>query len=146
MKTENQVCSVEQSKRLRDLGVMQKVSFFYWFIHADGTGSLLYNNSLRSENLCADAFNVAELGVMLPDSLCDDDLNDYWPTWSYQISDKSFNTYYQCNDLNDDIPTIPKRTDHRYSNEAQSRAALLIFLLEAEKIPISLVNNRLINS
>lgn len=65
MKLENQVCSLELSKRLKELGVKQE-SYFWWA--EDITDSwIVHGDDYRIRaGLCYSAFTVAELGEMLP--------------------------------------------------------------------------------
>lgn len=66
MKIENQVCSLEQSKRLLGLGI-ECNSFFMW--HIGGvTGEWIVIDSVHSNITNEDfpAFSVAELGILLP--------------------------------------------------------------------------------
>src|ERR1051325_10817319 len=62
MQLEQQVCSLELAKRLRELGVKQE-SYFYWFFEE-------YNHEpvgwrIQTEEGDYSAFTVAELGEML---------------------------------------------------------------------------------
>ncbi len=79
MKIENQVCSLEQAKKLKDLGVCQD-SFFSWYGGFNGsemppsvdlTDQRNYEYSVNGNYGHPDhmyaAFNVAELGTMLPE-------------------------------------------------------------------------------
>lgn len=65
MKLENQVCSLELSKKLKELGVKQ-LSVFYWNIEEN---KVLFYPEKKLINLLYNisAFTVAELGEMLPD-------------------------------------------------------------------------------
>src|SRR6187402_511734 len=75
MKTELQVCSLEQAKKLKELGVEQLVSLFEWTVYCpDPTGEKYYYVVMDNNHpdaglaeIIASAFTVAELGVMLPD-------------------------------------------------------------------------------
>ena len=68
MKLEDQVCSLELSKKLKELGVSIEESCFYWrkssILWSERWG-LLIDPEMRD---CSDisAFTVAELGEMLP--------------------------------------------------------------------------------
>lgn len=67
MKLQDQVCTLEQAKKLKEFGVAQK-GYFQW---QETTNSEPYVNHTvfgesTNENEYA-AFTVAELGVMLPD-------------------------------------------------------------------------------
>lgn len=70
MKIENQVTSLELSKKLKELGVKQE-SLFYWVITLTQDYHIsFYDNELpevlKERNDCYSAFTVAELGEMLP--------------------------------------------------------------------------------
>lgn len=71
MTIEDQVCSLELSKHLKELGVEQE-SLFYWTeLHdgdewaTDGNEPRIFNEKLGSY-IQSSAFTVAELGEMLP--------------------------------------------------------------------------------
>src|SRR5436853_5083725 len=71
MKLEHQVCSLNLSKRLKELGVKQ-VSVFYW----SGDEQLIYGDQEPVKSLklpMLSAFTVAELGDMLPARIKDDE-------------------------------------------------------------------------
>lgn len=67
---EDQVCSLELSNRLKELGVEQH-SIFFWYQYAwDGwivniKGQLPFNADPKEENMCS-AFTASELIEMLP--------------------------------------------------------------------------------
>lgn len=66
MKLEDQVCSLESAKRLKELGVRQD-SYFYWNgIMTDVENKLvgIIKNDFSNDGYSA--FTVAELGEMLP--------------------------------------------------------------------------------
>lgn len=68
MKIENQVCSLDMSKQLKELGVKQE-SYFWW---VNGHGKMeLFDKCTDNESISA--FTVSELGKMLPRRLCDKD-------------------------------------------------------------------------
>ena len=60
MKLEDQVCSLEQAKRLKELGVKQEGIFNYL-----KTGGLKLSSEFPSFLHCYSAFTVAELGEMI---------------------------------------------------------------------------------
>ncbi len=130
MKLEDQVCSLELSKRLKELGVKQD-SLFYRF--GDERQQYIfckyYEQYSPNVNLnMADgysAFTVAELGEMLPRGICQyDKLNS--------IYEPEFKTYAVF--LPDTKHII---TDY---NEANARAKMLIYLLEKKIIDKERVN------
>ena len=134
MKLENQVCSITQAKRLKELGIIQE-SFFSYFkctSHAGICNSdmstrhvwILTGNPYYTEDIeLTAAFTVAELGAMLSTMTCNlrkSDNGDYW--YAY------LDTYQQ------------------FKTEAEGRAALLIFRLERKAITVDEVNHLLISA
>lgn len=109
MKLEDQVCSLELAKRLKELGVAQ-YSFFYWIKrklkkHRPFVSCLVGDHHIE----IASAFTVAELGEMLP--------HGFWSSKSADGYDCGFEQ-----DLEQYVET--KKT------EADARAKMLIYLLE----------------
>lgn len=127
MRLENQVCTLEQAKKLKALGIEQKATFYY------------YNNELNLLRTYSDhgylvvnsvaAFTVAELGLILPDQ---------FSSWKYQSSDGE---RWDC-----------AAEENRYyshlieycKTEAEARAAMLIYLLENDHITSETVNSLLL--
>jgi hypothetical protein len=118
MKLENQVVSLELSKKLKELGVKQ-ISFFYW---NSNKNKVVASYHLGVAPIDFDimgyysAFTVAELGEMLPESV---ELGKGWlkiwsaktqtGLWRVQLGEE----YYEIAET-----------------EADARAKLLIHLLE----------------
>ena len=149
MKIENQVCTLEQAKKLTALGVTAEPLFWY-VINIDPITPLDIIQKWQHSNFdqCEKypAFTVAELGVMLPHpsslnemggwvhmSECDTTSNDGMPwylLWEYDL-DKEGAGYGR----------------HIVSgvNEAEARAAMLIYLLENHLTTPEEVNQRLNN-
>ncbi|MFP5263718.1 MAG: hypothetical protein ACLGJB_17700 [Blastocatellia bacterium] len=116
MTLEQQVTSLELSKKLKELGVKQD-SLFYWV-----DGKLEYINEVGGINIAKDdvsAFTVAELGEMLP-AVVDGDLA---PRWF-----KTFSHYF-C-DYTDDNKTWLLPQPFIYPKEADARAKMLTYLIE----------------
>lgn len=69
MKLENKYSTVSQSKRLKELGIIQGKSERYWYTgdtgnnidHLNITGS-----NYKDDDMCYSAFDVAELMLMMP--------------------------------------------------------------------------------
>ncbi len=128
MKTRQQLCSFEQSKKLKELGVLQNGLFWFYDDKKD------YNQigcSLISEEITNilkkhfdyySAFTVSELGVMLPNYMS-----------SYRDEDK---TYYTG--IEEGLNISFGKT------EAESRATCLIHLIETGKLKISDINTRMV--
>ena len=72
MKLENQVCSLELAKKLKELGVKQE-GLFKWHSKLDGKGNRVYTEivylPIKQMEQDYSAFTVAELGEMLPNSI-----------------------------------------------------------------------------
>ena len=113
MKLENQVCSLEHAKRLKELGVKQES--LWWWTRLDDSKDFILMSVVNS---CAprihegiSAFTVAELGEMLPMSKVDScKPNKVWVV-DYNILTKT------C----------------KADTEANARAKMLIWLLERGK-------------
>ncbi len=108
MKLEDQVCSLEFSKRLKELGVKQD-SLFYFF-----KDRIYYRGDLAvPDNKIISAFTVAELGEMLPKNMPSLGSNDEsgWYMHVFKPIEKWIKMY-------------PCKT------EANARAKMLIYLLE----------------
>jgi hypothetical protein len=140
MKLSEQCCSLDQAKRLKELGVIgdRGTNLFFW-IHlrktkyrVEWTG-IADHGMMESVTDLVDywpAFTVAELGVMLPsgyDTMKITVQGEEYGWRGYDISDQ------QC----------PPIEEEFYPTEAQARASMLIHLLENNLITPSEVNNRL---
>jgi len=108
MKLENQVCSLELAKQLKELGVKQESLFWWW---NDGIYHYTLLDGVEIEDAIS-AFTVAELGEMLPnDFISGTDSWGHYCCWSESnviIVDDVFNA----------------------DTEANARAKMLIYLLE----------------
>lgn len=135
MNITSQVCSLEQAKKLKQLGVTQN-SFLYWHL-GKVSGTWLLINEIHSliSNEDYSAFTVGELGVMLPygQFLSGYMIHDDWGCGWYPIKEELWDHSNQ-------------KCEHSVhaDTEAQARAALLIYLIE-NKHAVG-VNERLIYS
>lgn len=123
MKLESQVCNLELSKRLKELGVEQE-SLFVWttafmmdrehqrvFVEYIDT---FLDRSIKGEQIICSAFTAAELGTLLPDGVMDKRKFDgRW--YSYM---ENPNVLGQAS-IGEDS-----------ESEADARAKMLIYLLE----------------
>lgn len=137
MKLENQVCSYEQAKTLKKLGVIQDSLFYH--TNSDKWG-VMPRKSIDFTGNPHSAFTVAELGIMLP---------TYYPSWRFKKDNvvKYITTVITKDEVKNGktITTEPKFD--RYENtEAQSRAQMLIDLLENGVINVEDINSRLTES
>jgi hypothetical protein len=117
---ENQVCSPELSKRLKELGVNQQ-SLFAWVKTAEGPDDYKYL-AYRPDGLWVDeisAFTAGELGEMLP-------------IWFH--SRKRENDDWVCRVM--EVRT--NKNHHSFGKtEADARAKMLIYLLENKLMELS---------
>jgi hypothetical protein len=149
MKLETQVVSLDLSKRLRELGVGQRASLYYWIESTeDATKYELVDkaywrcdcdfepeamHSCDIEEIASDvrgavydkdvacaAFTVAELGVM--------------------IGKQPFHTYRNAGEVQIQVP-FAENFDGE--TEANARASMLIFMLRSKIIAVEEVNARL---
>lgn len=66
MTVEQMCCTREQSKRLRELGIDQKSYFYHTIVHVVHLPYMPIQNKGFDTDIIGSAFNVAELGIMLP--------------------------------------------------------------------------------
>jgi hypothetical protein len=162
MKLSNQICSIEQAKELRELGVKQD-SLFYHFPNPNTPsikkkyklpdydvryGKELIGketHSIRTLVLRGDfqstfsAFTVGELSLML---------GDYYPSWSFKFKGKQkWIATTITKDMHKDGKTITTEPsfDRYDKTQAQALATLLIATIKVGHIKVKDVNKRLIN-
>jgi len=113
MKLEDQACSFELAKKLKELGVKQD-SYFCWIISENANRFVIQKDELDGTQAFEwSAFTVAELGEMLPNGICSFKGNVGWR--------------WECTaDLNGDGYI----TSSGGETEADVRAKMLIYLLE----------------
>jgi len=132
MKLKEQVCSLESSKRLKELGVKQE-SLFYWYRWTDTFNRQFGelpdekdNNTLGAPSIQPvplsgitdrfSAFTVAELGEMLPDNVIGTlRLNGGEHSTGIRFENSGYKVF-------------------KNNNEAEARAKMLIYLLENKLI------------
>ena len=124
MELKNQVCTLEQAKKLYKLGVKAE-SYFAWRKTAidkvpvviSGITELLFDKQFKNEIWAA--YSCAELGIMLPTSIG-------WNPGEVEIGNKAL--YYNGYKSSED--ELSKDNKH----EAHAKANLLINLLEGRII------------
>ena len=124
MKLEDQVCSVELAKRFKELGVKQG-SYFHWISPEFSEGFHLYHfdeweDAARQKYETYSAFTVAELGEMLPTSICNGIfkpicVKNSRGLWWFSYSDESGKH---------------KKYSVKEQKEADARAKCLLYLIE----------------
>jgi len=148
-----QVCTSEQSKKLKELGINQ-ISFFAWI--SEGELVSAHSKTLPLLAIATDfysAYTVAELGLMLPDYLpsignleigkCETDhismkrLEKSWwnvSYWNWGVMETpSGDTYLKQKDNH----------LHQFPTQAEAMAAMLIFLINEGKITVDECNKKL---
>lgn len=118
MELKNQVCSLEISKKLKELGIDQ-VSAFYW--SANGSLFLGEEDHPPMKLPHISAFTVAELGELLPEN--------------YYTMKNRFGEWTPCHE--DKAMTLNKAPAHipNPKNEADLRGKMLIYLKENNLLP-----------
>jgi hypothetical protein len=157
MKLEKQVCTVDQARRLSELGIVQE-GCYSWGCNDEfdnippATWTLFRGIKWIYKSYCA--FTAAELGAMLPDytvklgnleiGKCETDhvsmkpLKEgwwnvsYW-TWSHKTHSKGGFYLEQKSDHLHQAPTL-----------AQAMAAMLIYLIEKKLVKVKVINERII--
>lgn len=142
MYLQNQVCSLELSKRLKELGVLQD-SLFYWFQFRNESSSIehwenTYTDLIRKgekrkynerdylkDKIYYSAFTAAELGEILPHLLQADTASK---KNSHLETLKDIDNRWLIAYATDEI--APPRICIIEKNEANARARMLIYLLE----------------
>ena len=126
MKIEKQVCSLNQSNKLKELGIKQK-SFFYWFYEWVQFGVLVDIEHSTAPNekpeFVTSAFTMSELGAMLNVTI-----DGVLPE---KYNKKEVNAWFAIN-------------AKYYQTEADLRAGILIYLLETGLLAVSTCNSRLV--
>lgn len=132
MKLENQVCTLVQAKKLKQLGVTQKGAIFFYGIE----NKLMFNDNHQFEvdqefdfKSSYSAFTVAELGVMfLPK-------DGIYSTISQPSGEWCICDVYENQPAGDGFKT-----------EAEARAAFIIEMLASKQITVEDLNKRLLKS
>ena len=145
MKIENQITNLSQSKKLKELGIVQQ-SLFTWCVYCpDPIGEKYYyipfykdDNSPEAEfsEIVSSAYTLSELQIMLPNGYCSGNgTNSELTKWCDKLS-RNFDTgIYPF----EDVATTGL-------TQVQACASKLIQLLELGEILVDEVNNRLLNS
>lgn len=135
MKLENQVCSLELAKKLKELGVKQESLFWWnkkWLGSSDEDAGEYYVFQGKGHNSTQEysAFTAAELGELLPCEFPGDSES------SMQIFKNTVpgNSKWWVRYVNYDLEIVYKVEFEE--NEADARAKMLIYLIENKSITI----------
>jgi hypothetical protein len=119
MKLEQQVCSLELAKKLKELGVYQGDAINWWIVDIK-TGEVTLNRTVfPTGSQSYSAFTVAELGEMLPEKVNKNGI-DYFPESDPTGKIKTIK-YARQEDVLHDLGEF---------TEADARAKMLLYLLE----------------
>lgn len=129
-------CTPEQGKRLVELGIEAgELMHYKKFDYNDET--FVWTSKLQGATkkpATAPAFDVAELGVLLPHGIIDNSDEDkpaFYPIKACKEDDETFNCMWLYN------------RNFNCKTEAQARANLLIYLLENNHVTAAECNARL---
>lgn len=126
---ENHVTNLELSKKLKELGVKQR-STFYWHKNI-GNQFYIKRMLIHTVNVKSDisAFTASELGEILPKRLIGDH-----PLWYLTIhcNDNYYNVGYETFN-----GKIEKDFEARDKNMTNAMAKMLIYLIEQKLLPVA---------
>ena len=146
MKLEDQVCSLEYAKKLRNLE-WEKESIFYWHWYKKNrdyeriecdlmTSKIADFDDGKWKFICYPAFTVAELGEMLPDCVNASKLFNNKNTTLMDLNGHFIKSSKKDDEYKIYIDGLTKVTIFFSKNEANARAKMLIYLLENGLIEI----------
>ena len=128
MKIEEQVVSLELAKRLKELGVKQEILFAWRYTKGRGNNSVIATHAVPEPNDFWDhynAYNVAELGKMLPVFTSAKGTKWFHVQW--------YDPYLPAV-MRDDIA---KHRTEKSDTEANARAKMLTYLVENQIVSVS---------
>lgn len=133
MELKQQCCTLEQAKRLQELGVKAEATF-YW-MPAKSTMHWEYIQYGWHGDAIAPAYNVAELGEMMPKEFTFNNIKYY--AQIFLNAGEGFSAAINKIDWFDhkEIHPCIWRGGY-YQSEAQIRAAMLVYLLENNLIQL----------
>jgi len=132
MKLENQVSSLELSKKLKELGINQE-SLFKW--HGEKNNWEIKLSTETSSNISA--FTVAELGEMLPEEINFPLKNGKARKWSHSWGTRKCKLHAQGMWVVTYSNYYARETYKKYAEtEADARAKMLVYLIENKLITI----------
>lgn len=133
MKLIDQCCTLEQGKRLVELGVTAESTF--WWMPAKSGPHKEYVQYGNSSDSLAPAYNVAELGELLPHPSGLNELGGWVHMTEYDLTPKDGKPWYCLweYDLDMDAGGFGRHIIDAVT-EAQARADMLIYLLENQII------------
>jgi hypothetical protein len=134
MTIQQQVCTLGQAKRLKELGVTDETNQFY-FINGHIAWGLDLVSQIAAGNEFYPAFTVAELGVMLPENI-----NCFKSNGKFEVSAHKWQ--YPVKQIQEGFNFFVVKGD----TEAECKSAMLITLLKQNLITADEVNARLLTT
>jgi len=134
MKIENQVCSLELAKKLKELGFEQE-SLFIYFYDGDGWSIRDWNEPIpaniaeKNYDFIYSAYTVAELGEMLPMFLTAEQMGNA-PEYGEMYLEMWHDSYGWALTYRNDNEQSVLEEPIREKTEADGRATMLIYLKE----------------
>lgn len=135
MKIEDQVCSVEPSIKLKELGVKHE-SYFYWVCIPGGTYRKIVPWEYQFKNPNCKymaAYSIAELGEMLPRDTASEKICDGEFVCRMSMSEDG-DTFWDEKHMQSGEDLVYK--NFHAETEADARAKMLIYLLENKLIKL----------
>ncbi len=128
MKIEDQVCSLELAKRLKELDVKQESIYRYFGGGHDAT-SWVGAASCDAPEICS-AFTVAEMGELMPPNTPSEKTDHKTFLCYQQISEEGDDTFWDEKFIDTDLAPEMFTAD----TEADARAKMLIYLIEQKLV------------
>lgn len=141
MKLEDQVTSLELSKKLKEFGVKQD-SLFYWLNILNGWAIYSYSDAIEYKSINPiSAFTVAELGEMLPIGWAsvkrgNGILKNNKKIPSYEIFKSEIESMEKDGSIGDNVNISFESCWVIEAKEADARAKELIYLIENKLVEV----------
>lgn len=132
MSIEKQVCTRIQAGRLKALGVLQQ-SLFIW---SEASTEPMFAQIVKPAGFWAAAFNVSELGEMLP-ALIQTFQDDHRGGWNWQELNSDLDPDEMDNEVADRGFRIEAMGDGEFETEAEARADALLYILDNPNAPVN---------
>jgi hypothetical protein len=136
------VCDLEYAKKIKELGVVHE-SCFYWrkqhHVPFKDQEFKLFSDKGCDFPATYSAWTTTELGIMLPDKYINDEDNIFY-SYQYAKTEHDFVGLYINFFTKDSWKVIASTRDKK---EANTRAKMLIHLIENKHVTVEEINERL---
>lgn len=140
MEIEQQVCSFELARQLKELGVKQN-AYFSWYKNSDFDNQYILNITDKTDIEHYSAFTVAELGEILPQYIF---VNENTPIY-FLSNNKKCGYYFTKRYIYENF-VIPEAIQTLFQVnediEANSRAQMLCYILRGKFVKIEDINKK----